>query len=287
MEKFKGSVSLLTYGLNEEKALPSFLDYAFSLLSKFVDDFEIIFVDDGSTDKTPLILKEYSSKDSRLKVITHPHNLNVGFALRSAIDNATKNYIFWQTVDCSYDLKNLAIFLKLLEKYDVVQGVRPLPIRLFTYIPLLKSLHRVKTRSDNLWKAIVSLSNYYTIRLLFGAPFSDFQNVTFYKRKFLQSISLSGTSSFINPECLLNSYYEGFQIIEVPISFNKRTVGVAKGTRLNSILKSCIDIGLAWIRWGLFKRFQKKKGKIYRLSSPFDLNEETIRICAPLFKEFL
>jgi glycosyltransferase involved in cell wall biosynthesis len=288
MGKFKKSVSLLTYGLNEEEALPSFLDYAFDLLSSTVEDFEIIFVDDGSYDRTPTILKEYASRDHRLKIVTHPHNMNVGFALRSAINNATKDYIFWQTVDCSYELKYLSIFLKLLESYDVVQGVRPIPIRLFTYIPLLKSIHRVKTRSDNFWKAIVSLINYYTIRILFAAPFSDFQNVTFYKTEFLHSLPLSGTSSFVNPECLLRAYYKGARVIEVPISFTKRTKGLSKGTKLSSIFKSCYDIISSWLNWGLMKRLQNNPiGKIYKVSTPFDLNEETIKICAPLFKEFL
>jgi len=108
----------------------------------------------------------------------------------AAISNASKDYLFWQTVDWSYDLRNLRTFLELLNHFDVVQGIRPVPIRLLSYIPVLRSIYRVNKRSDTFRKAVVSLGNYYLLRLLFGAKFQDFQNVTFYSTKFVHSLSI-------------------------------------------------------------------------------------------------
>lgn len=290
MKKFDKSVSMLCWGLNEEKSLPAFFDRAIALMDEAVSDFEIVFVDDGSTDKTPLIAASYAKKDSRIRVITHPININVGWSCRTALANARKDYIFWQTIDWSYDLKNLRIFLELLNYFDVVQGIRPVPIRLLSSIPILRSIYRVGARSDNLFKAFVSLTNYYLLRILFNVHFHDFQNVTFYPRSMVHMMSLHGKTSFINPELLIRAYSTGAKFIEVPIPFIPRTEGIAKGTKPMTILRSVIDIFKNWISWGLSLRcsgaLNSNPNQILRIANPFKLDDEVIILCAPLFKVF-
>ena len=251
MLKFERSVSLLAWALNEENLVEEFLDRAFALLAETVVDYEVVFVDDGSTDRTPELLAAYAAREPRLKIVRHDRNYNVGIACRTAINNAGKDFLFWQTVDWSYDLRNLRIFLELLNHFDVVQGIRPVPIRLLSYIPVLRSIYRVNKRSDTFRKAIVSLGNYYLLRLLFGAKFHDFQNVTFYSTKFIHSLSLVARTSFVNPELLLKSYAQGLRMIEVPIPFIPRTQGEAKGTKFKTILRSVIDTFRNWLAWGI------------------------------------
>jgi hypothetical protein len=114
----------------------------------------------------------------------------VGFAFRTALATAEKEYFFSQTVDWSYDLSKLRVFLELLRHFDVVQGIRPVPIRLFSYVPVIRSIYRIQRRSDTFYKAIISLTNYYILRILFGARFHDFQNITFYPTKLVREIKL-------------------------------------------------------------------------------------------------
>jgi len=71
LQKFERSVSLLAWGLNEEDLVEAFLDRAFALLEDNVIDYEIVFIDDGSTDRTPEILAEYAKKEPRLKIVRH------------------------------------------------------------------------------------------------------------------------------------------------------------------------------------------------------------------------
>lgn len=289
LPKFNRSVSLLTWGLNEEALVREFLDRAFTLLDSTVEDFEVIFVNDGSTDCTAEILAAYAAKEPRLKVITNEVNMNVGRSCRRAIAAAGKDFLLWQTVDWSYDIAHLRIFLGLLNHFDVIQGVRPVPIRLLSYIPVLRSLYRVRTRSDDLRKALVSLGNYYLLRILFGVPFHDFQNVTIYPRALIQSVELTGDSSFLNPECLLRTYERGATFLEVPIPFIRRTQGQAKGTKLSSIMRSIRNIVKAWLKWGWRFRLHNRNAtrrRIYRVSEPFHLDEDVLRLVTPLFKEF-
>jgi glycosyltransferase involved in cell wall biosynthesis len=290
LEKFSRGVSLLAWGLNEEDLVESFLDRAFALLEDTAIDYEIVFVDDGSTDRTPELLAAYAAKEPRLKIIRHDRNYNVGIACRTAITNAGKEFLFWQTVDWSYDLKKLRIFLELLNHFDVVQGIRPVPIRLLSYIPVLRSIYRVNKRSDTFRKAVVSLGNYYLLRLMFGAKFQDFQNITFYPTKFVQSLPIVGKTSFVNPELLLKSYARGIRIIEVPIRFIPRSQGEAKGTRFATILRSVADTFRNWLAWGSGYRREVKRNagdhRIWRVSEPFVLDRAVLELVIPLFEDF-
>jgi glycosyltransferase involved in cell wall biosynthesis len=290
LQKFERSVSLLAWGLNEEDLVEGFLDRAFALLAETATDYEVVFVDDGSTDRMPELLAAYAAHEPRLKIIRHDRNYNVGIACRTAIANASKEVLFWQTVDWSYDLRNLRIFLELLNHFDVVQGIRPVPIRLLSYIPVLRSIYRVNKRSDTFRKAVVSLGNYYLLRLLFGAKFQDFQNVTFYSTKFVHSLSLVARTSFVNPELLLKSYAQGLRMIEVPIPFIPRTQGEAKGTRLKTILRSVVDTFRNWLAWGIqYRRDLKRHAgdrRIWRVSEPFVLDREVLELVIPLFQDF-
>lgn len=288
--KFERSVSMLAWGYNEELLVESFLDQAVALLDENVDDWEIVFVNDGSTDRTGEIIDAYAKRDPRIRPIHNERNLNVGPSCRRAIKAASKEYLFWQTVDWSYDIRNIRIFLELLRHYDVVQGIRPTPIRLLSYIPVLRSIYRVKARSDNLKKAVVSLTNYYVLRILFGVKFQDFQNVTFYPTRLLQSVDLGGNSSFLNPECLFRCYEKGARFIEVPIRFIPRTVGEAKGTKLSAILRSVTEILANWMNWGwkyqVKIRRENPEHRIHRVFEPFHLDPDIARLVSPLFQDF-
>ncbi len=288
--KFGRGLSLLAWGYNEEQLVEAFLARAVALLDETADDYEIIFVNDGSTDGTGALADAFARSHPQVRVIHHPRNLNVGMACRTAVEHARKDYLLWQTVDWSYDLTNLRLFLELLTYYDVVQGVRPVPIRLLSYIPVIRSIYRVRSRSDNIRKAIVSLVNYYVLRILFGVRFHDFQNVTIYPRPLVQSFAMRGRTPFVNPEFLIRSYAAGARFIEVPIPFIKRSAGKAKGTKLRTILRAVLDIAKNWLQWGwryrLDGRLARAPRRIDRVSLPFALREPVLRICLTMFKEF-
>jgi glycosyltransferase involved in cell wall biosynthesis len=290
LAKFDRGVSMLAWGLNEADLLEPFLDRAFALLEANVVDFEVVFVDDGSTDRTPEILAAYSAREPRLKVVRHERNFNVGIACRTAVGHASKEFLFWQTVDWSYDIGKLRIFLELLKHFDVVQGVRPVPIRLLSYIPVIRSIYRVRRRSDSLYKAVISLSNYYVLRIFFGAHFHDFQNVTFYPSALAKSLDLTGRTSFVNPEMLLKSHARGARFIEVPLRFIPRTQGVAKGTKFRTVIRSTVDTFRNWLRWGVGLRRKTasapQNNPIRRVAEPFWLDEDVLELVLPLFREY-
>jgi|WetSurMetagenome_2_1015567.scaffolds.fasta_scaffold00078_20 glycosyltransferase involved in cell wall biosynthesis len=274
--KFDKSLSLLCWAYNEEDSIGEYLERALSLMDSCVEDYEIVLIDDGSTDQTYAIAESFRSKTEKLKIFRNETNLNVGFSSRRAIGLASKEYLFWQTVDWSYDISDLRRNLEYLREWDIVQGVRREPVQvrirfLKPFVALLKifGMKYLTKRSDTVPKALVSVINYLLIRLLFQIPLSDFQNVTIYPTRWIQSIAFEAESSFVSPEGMIKSHWNGMSIKEVPISFIPRRKGEGKGTRIPFIVKSVSDILYLWFKWiVLRKRHFVKSGKIGRLGVP-------------------
>jgi glycosyltransferase involved in cell wall biosynthesis len=276
LPKFDRGVSLVCWAYNEEELIEAFLRRARHLLGKYVEDYEIVVVDDCSTDRTNEIVTRLAEEIPQIRLIRNPVNLNVGLSSQKAIMSAEKEFVFWQTIDWSYDILCLRAFLELLKSYDVVAGVRRAPVEVVDQLRLIKPLlgvlklfgiNHITHRSDSIGKALVSVVNYILIRALFRVPLSDFQNVVFYPTELIQSIELESRSSFANPEALLKAYWRGASTIEVPISFLPRRRGVAKGTRFSAIKNSVGDILCLWFRWiVLGKQERRERGAIRRLN---------------------
>jgi glycosyltransferase involved in cell wall biosynthesis len=287
-DKFPHSVSMICYGYNEEDSIAEFFRRAVDLLETVVTDYEIVFIDDCSTDRTWDIAQSFACENSCIRVWRNDRNRNIGYSFKRGVSLAEKEYLFWETIDWSYDLSDLRIFLELLRHFGVVIGVRPVPMRLLAHIPVVRSIYRVRSRSDNFVRALVSLVNYYVLRILFGLNVHDFQNIQFHRTKTLQSFELRGESSFLGVEMMIRARSLGLDLIEVPIRFFPRTKGVSKGIRPSAIWKSCRDIARNWLGWGWRFRLEGRgsQGRIYRLPEPAFLSEEVIILCAPLFKRF-
>ena len=89
---FDRGVSLLCWAYNEEDSIQEYLEKAAQLMDSTVEDYEIILIDDGSTDRTYEIAKTFQGKNPRLKIFKNEKNLNVGISSQRAIKMASKNF---------------------------------------------------------------------------------------------------------------------------------------------------------------------------------------------------
>lgn len=250
------SLSMLGWALNEEANIASYIDRAGRFLETLTDDFELILLDDGSTDRTWTIATVMQQTRPWLRVFRNERNRGSGYNTKRAISLAQKDYVFWQTVDWAYDIEGLRTGLWLLQDCDVLQGVRQGTVS-------LKGL--ALQRSDNPYKGLVSVVNYLLIRVLFRLPLSDYQNVTVYPRGLIQSVTLESESSFTNPECLLKTWWKGATFREIHIPFVKRVRGRGTGTRPAAIIAAMTDILGWWFRWIVLGRRQDRgRGRVLR-----------------------
>jgi glycosyltransferase involved in cell wall biosynthesis len=269
---FRPSISMLGWAYNEEENIADYIERAGALLPSVSDDYELILMDDGSTDRTTRIASDMQKSRPWLKFHSNSVNRGIGVVIKEAIALSSKDYLFWQTVDWSYDITTMMQNLHLLRHCDILQGYRP-PVT---------SLETLGKRSDNVTKGIISLGNYLVIRSLFWLPLLDYQNITFYPRRLLQSIHLESDSSFLGPEMLLKTWWKGMVFQEVPVPFIKRARGEGKGTRLKAIYRSINDILGWWWQWvACGQRPDRKSGKVVRWEGrPQDVPQDAPRLAA-------
>lgn len=229
---------MLVAAYNEEELLESFIRKSMSDLARVTNDFEIVLVNDGSTDNTLKIARGLAAEFSNLRLINLDRNLGTGKSILPAFASASKEIVFMNTVDAFFNTEDLPLLLGYLDNYDVVSG------------------YRSDLSANSVYQKILTLGNYALIRLLFRLRLKAYQTVQFHRKSFLDSISIEATSSFISPELLLKAHKAGKSIKEVKIKYYPRVAGKAKGGNIKSILRTFKDIlKFLWL-WVILKRMK-------------------------------
>jgi len=118
-------LTLIIPAYNEEKIIKRTVSVVLNFLLKKKYGWEVIVVDDGSSDSTYALVSEIAMKEKRVKVVRIKKNSGKGTALRVGISKANGEYIVFSDADLSVPIKNVDKFIKILEKdADVVIGSR-------------------------------------------------------------------------------------------------------------------------------------------------------------------
>ncbi|KPK97800.1 MAG: hypothetical protein AMJ95_07350 [Omnitrophica WOR_2 bacterium SM23_72] len=148
------SLSVVLPAYNEEGNILEIINKILKILPSVTYDFEIIAVDDGSTDKTANILEKLKASDARLKVVRHPRNLGYGASLRSGFKKVEKELIFYMDADQQFDIADITRLTAYIEDYDIVIGFRknrrdPFYRSFFSYCfnLIVKSLFGILTKA--------------------------------------------------------------------------------------------------------------------------------------------
>jgi len=142
-------ISIIVPSYNEEGAIPLVYAELKKVLDKTDYDYEIIFIDDGSTDNSPKILEDLAEKDRRFKYIQFSRNFGKEVATSAGINNAKGEAAIILDADLQHPPKLIPEFLKKWkEGADIVIGVRN------------------KNKSDNAIKKIGSFFFYKIINLI-------------------------------------------------------------------------------------------------------------------------
>jgi glycosyltransferase involved in cell wall biosynthesis len=109
---------------NEEGNIERVVEGFKALLPRLTDDYEVIVVDDGSSDHTGQIADRMASADRRVRVVHHPFNQGYGAAVASGIAAASKPYVLLCDGDGQFDPADLALLTARIKDFDVVVGNR-------------------------------------------------------------------------------------------------------------------------------------------------------------------
>lgn len=178
------------------------------ILTSFDAEIEIIIVNDASTDRTKEILNNI--KDERIRVIHHIKNRGKGASIRTALAKATGDYIIIQDADFEYNPEDInKLISKAKEGYEVVYGSR----FYFGKPPQEKMIHYLGN------KFLTYLSNLFS-----GIHLTDMETCyKMIKKEIFDKISLEEDRFGIEPELTAKLAKNGYNIVEVPISYKGRT----------------------------------------------------------------
>ena len=124
MSKPIPELSALMPAYNEQEVMPVALEEAVSALQDLCDQWELLIVDDGSTDRTPEILAEWAERVSQLRVVTQEENAGYSKALIRGFSECRYETIFYTDADAQFDLHDIADLYPLLSEVDMVTGYR-------------------------------------------------------------------------------------------------------------------------------------------------------------------
>jgi glycosyltransferase involved in cell wall biosynthesis len=214
------SVSVFFPCYNEQANVKGVVTKALDLLRKLDADFEIIIVNDGSTDQTARIADEAASQDGRVKVIHHSENLGYGAALQSGFRAASKELVFYTDGDGQFDINEMPALLPLMEDYDVVSCYR-----------LNRQDSSLRKFNAWCWTKLVCLLFHMKLRDIDCA-------FKLYKTKIFENMQMRSTGALIDAEILGRMTRKGYKVVQRPVHHYPRTEGQQTGAKIGVIFRA-------------------------------------------------
>lgn len=219
------SISFFSPVYNEEDNVGELINEANNILSEITDDYEVIIVNDGSTDKTEKIVDDLAREGKALH-IKHSINRGYGEALISGFKKAKKDLIFFTDGDLQFDISEIKKFIDRIEENSVVIGYR-------------------KNRQDNFVRKINTWFWKQLVKYMYGLNVKDIDCAfKLFKKEALNDINLGSSGAVVSTELLIKLKNKGYKLIELPVSHYPRKSGKASGANLRVILKAFKELFL-------------------------------------------
>ena len=214
------SFSLCLPAYNEEGNIVDTLDAACAILPEFVQEYEIVVVDDGSTDRTRDLVSQYSLDEPRVRLLRHEKNRGYGAAVTSGLRAAQKDLVAFTDSDGQFSLLDLPQLLIRMNDNDLVIGYRyqradPWPRRLNAWG----------------WGRLVWAFLGVLVRDL-DCAFKVF------RRPVVGAMRLTSSGAGINAEIMAQCILGGLRYEETPVLHYPRHHGASTGANLRVILRA-------------------------------------------------
>ncbi|MBB2922907.1 glycosyltransferase family 2 protein [Cellulomonas cellasea] len=177
-----------------------------------IQDYELVIVDDASTDATPQIADALAAADRHVRVVHHPENRKLGGSIKSGLAAATGDLVLYTDADLPFEMIELVRAIRVLRTYeaDVV------------------SAYRLDRTGEGPRRAVYSFLYNGLVQLMFGTRVRDI-NFAFklIRRRVLDDMTLVSEGSFIDAELVVRAQRSGFQVLQIGVDYFPRTRGVS------------------------------------------------------------
>jgi dolichol-phosphate mannosyltransferase len=230
------SISVLVPALNEAENLAPTVRRLIEALTTTIEDYEIIVVDDGSTDETARVADQLAETNPNIRVFHNPGNMGLGFSYARGYEEASKEFFVYIPGDNTWPYRSFVELFGSLGRADIITsfainpGVRPVGRR------------------------IVSRAYTNVLNFLFGRRMQYFNGLTIYETDFLRRRPATTFGFGFQSEVLLKALASGASYIEIGLPIDERTAGGSKAVNLRNI--SSVFFTVLRVFWEL--RIQKK-----------------------------
>lgn len=214
---------------NEEENVSRVVFSAIDVAKKVTDKWEIIIIDDGSSDNTLREAEKIAFKNKNIKIVSHQPNRGYGAALKEGFQNASYNYIVFTDGDGQFDISQITKFIDKIDEADIVIGYR-------------------KKRRDTFARHILM----YMLRVwdltFFGFRFRDIDcGFKMFKKESLERIMpLRSEGAMITTEILAKAKRKNLKIEQVEVDHYKRQFGEQSGANLAVVVRAVLESMLLW-----------------------------------------
>jgi glycosyltransferase involved in cell wall biosynthesis len=217
------SISVVLPTLNEEKNLPLTVADAVAHLDRLAGIYEIIIVNDGSTDNTRAVAQSLCAGNPHVRLISHASNRGYGAAVRSGFSAARCDLIFLTDADRQFSFGDLPGFVAWIDGFDAVIGYR-------------------QKRADPWHRLLISAVGNWIARRAFGLHARDIDCAfKLIRRDALRGISLGSDGTMISTELLAQARRAGWRTKESPVPHQARQYGVSTTAKPAVIWRTVVE----------------------------------------------
>jgi glycosyltransferase involved in cell wall biosynthesis len=212
-----GKISIFFPMWNEEEYINRAVDAAREACKELIEDgevsdYEILIVDDASTDATPRIADELADADPHVRVVHHPKNRKLGGSVKTGFTESKGDVVLYTDADLPFDMAEVKRACRLLRIYEAD----------------LVSAYRFDRTGEGFVRVIYSAIYNLLVRGFFGVRVRDV-NFAFklVRRSVLDGMTLTSEGSFIDAELIVRTVKSGKQMVQFGVDYFPRTRGVS------------------------------------------------------------
>ena len=222
-------VTVVVPCFNEESTLEPTLDELVRVLDAAEFSWEVLVVDDGSSDRSAELTAHYGTQDSRVRLVRHRQNMGSGQAIWTGIQHGTGKYVIYVPADGQFDHGEIPMFVDAARAgADIVIG------------------HRLSRDDYTFYRRVSSFVFLWLCNSLFNHQFQDVNWVHLWTRNIFEDFEPRSRGVFLLEEILVRSRSMGKKVVEVPSLYRPRQGGKAKGGRPDVIAKTVYEMVQLW-----------------------------------------
>lgn len=212
------SLSVLVPALNEENTLAPTVERLIDALTITIEDFEIIIIDDGSSDNTRNVAERLAAENSIVRVITNPRKMGLGYGYTRGFEEATKEFFVYIPGDNTWPYRSFVELFGNFGRADIITS--------YAINPEVRPFSR----------RVVSRLYTMLMNVLFGRHLRYFNGLTIYPVSFLRRRPATTFGFGFQAEVLIKALYFGLSYIEVGLSIDERSAGGSKAVNTRNIV---------------------------------------------------